>query len=138
MASSFSEIIANVGSFGIEKREEEEEEKETQKKKKRETQTANAEARNDGVRGGGCCVGRKFKIEYLASNFHRSSKNRAVSYLAGGPAPPLSFLGLASSSYTRETRVDREKTAWKEKRAESSPLHTDAAITRYGIGHAPT
>lgn len=29
-------------------------------------------------------VGRKFKIEYLASNFHRSSKNRAVSYLAGG------------------------------------------------------
>lgn len=47
--------------------------------------------RHGGGGGGrGAAVGRKFKIEYLACNFHRSSKNHAVSYLAGGSAshPP--------------------------------------------------
>lgn len=43
--------------------------------------------RHGGGGGGrGAAVGRKFKIEYLACNFHRSSKNHAVSYLAGGSA----------------------------------------------------
>lgn len=75
-------------------------------------------------------VGRKFKIEYLASNFHRSSKNRAVSYLAGGqtpgcspprsppPPPPIPLPPTA-------TRKDGGK-----RNAESSPLHTVTIVLR--------
>lgn len=77
-------------------------------------------------------VDRKFKIEYLASNFHRSSKNRAVSYVAGGltlacvcpPRPPSSFISASSSS------THRDRGPRKEKRGEHSPLHTVAIMLR--------
>lgn len=63
-------------------------------------------------------VGRKFKIEYLASNFHRSSKNRAVSYLAGGPtlgcspprsSPPPPPVPLPPTASRTEERRRKEK-----------------------------
>ena len=73
-------------------------------------------------------VGRKFKIEYLASNFHRSSKNHAVSYLAGGTKtshPPRDEgrrgerTGGGWRGEVKGERLAREK---KETDGESSPL----------------
>lgn len=81
--------------------------------------------RHGGGGGGrGAAVGRKFKIEYLACNFHRSSKNHAVSYLAGGSAQPPTR--LAASNRTNERRGEEKgkpkggnrragRTAWNEK-----------------------
>lgn len=75
-------------------------------------------------------VGRKFKIEYLASNFHRSSKNRAVSYLAGGRTPGCSPPRSSPSSpvpLPPTTIEDRGKTV-KRETTKSSPLHTLVSI----------
>lgn len=72
-------------------------------------------------------VGRKFKIEYLASNFHRSSKNRTVSYLAGGPTLAL-FSSRPLLFFLHPPQ--RGKKRRKEKREEGS--------RGYGIGYAPT
>lgn len=110
------------------KREEKEEGRKASRARRQTTTTTTVTAAAAAVDA----VGRKFKIEYLASNFHRSSKNRAVSYLAGGHtlgcSPPLFFSSFTSFLFhppQREPRKDGGK-----RNSESSPLHTVATVLR--------
>lgn len=63
-------------------------------------------------------VGRKFKIEYLASNFHRSSKNHAASCsLAGGSASHPPRVGGKRSEAVGQGRNGQRR----KRREEGSP-----------------
>lgn len=88
-------------------------------------------------------VGRKFKIEYLASNFHRSSKNHAVSYLAGGPAshPPSGprRKGKPAENAAGMNGKEREGNRTVERARRSSPRARSASLRSprdSRIGHA--
>lgn len=74
-------------------------------------------------------VGRKFKIEYLASNFHRSSKNHAASCsLAGGSASHPPRVGGKRSEAVGQGRNGQRRKRREEGSPPPSPSLLDALL----------